>query len=624
MAEPRGPRRFRVIDTGIRDGRSNIAFDRALIDARLAGEIPDTIRFLRFRPAALVGVHQILSHEVRLDYCREHGIQVGRRITGGGGLYLDEGQIGWELVFARDTLGISDLQELTRRICEAAADGINRMGLSARGLEARYRPRNDIEVDGRKISGTGGIFDGDVLFYQGTLLIDFDPADMIAALKVPVAKLAKRDLDSARSRIVTLRELLGDDLPTLDEIYAALLAGLADGLGITPEWGEISADEEARAQEAHDEEIGSDEYVASLDAPEVAGNIQSASLTTKGGTLRADIRLEGADGTIIREALITGDLFVTPPRTVFDLEAHLRGVAADKAGAAVEAFFAADGPGAGADLLALAPADFRALIEAALRQINLSVGGARLRGHLIGPDPGEAPTLVFLHDGLGCARLWRDIPHRLVAATGLGALLYDRQGCGDSDPLSGAPASRDYLRREALDVVPEILNGAGIRRAILIGHSDGGTIALAAAGAYPELVAGVVAEAAHLFREDKTLTEIRAQVKDFAQGDLRARLERYHGAKAGPTFDRLADIWLGDGARDWGIEDLVARIRCPVLALRGEDDEYFSAAQNKAIAEAVPAPVTCIELPRAAHVPHHQARKATLAAMAEFVAGIKP
>ncbi len=621
----RGDRHFRVIDTGIRDGRSNIAFDRALIEARKEEKIPDTIRFLRFRPAALVGVHQILSHEVRLDYCWSRGIQVGRRITGGGGLYLDEGQIGWELVFSRASLGITDLSELTRRICEAAADGITRLGLEQRGLRAKYRPRNDIEVDGRKISGTGGIFDGDVLFYQGTLLIDFDPADMIAALKVPVEKLAKRDLDSARHRVVTLSQLLGDALPPLEDIYAGLLAGLAEGLGITPVWGEIGADEERRAKEAHDEEIGSDEYVASVDAPEESGGaIQSASLTTKGGTLRADIRLEGADQNIIREALITGDLFVTPPRTVLNLEAALRGIAADQAGAAVEAFFGPSGAGAEADLLALEPGDFRAAVEAALRQLTFKIEGGRLRlrGHLIGADPGPRPTLVFLHDGLGCARLWRDIPHRLVAATGLGALLYDRQGCGDSEPLGGRPPDRGYLREEALSVVPEILKGAGIRDAILIGHSDGGTIALAFAGAYPEMVRGVIAESAHLFREDKTLSEIRAQLADFEGGDLLTRLKRYHGAKAEATFNRLAEIWLSDGARDWQIDDLLAGISCPVLALRGEGDEYFSAEQNAAIARAVPGCVQTLELANCAHVPHHQARKAVLAAMAEFIEGI--
>jgi hypothetical protein len=206
--------------------------------------------------------------------------------------------------------------------------------------------------------------------------------------------------------------------------------------------------------------------------------------------------------------LITGDLFVTPPRTVLDLEAALRGIAADQAGAAVEAFFGPSGAGAEADLLALEPGDFRAAVEAALRQLTFKIEGGRLRlrGHLIGADPGPRPTLVFLHDGLGCARLWRDIPHRLVAATGLGALLYDRQGCGDSEPLGGRPPDRGYLREEALSVVPEILKGAGIRDAILIGHSDGGTIALAFAGAYPEMVRGVIAESAHLFREDKTLS----------------------------------------------------------------------------------------------------------------------
>ena len=612
-------RPFRVIDTGIRDGRSNIAFDRALIEARKEDAIPDTIRFLRFRPAALVGVHQILSHEVRLDYCRENNIQVGRRITGGGGLYLDEGQIGWELVFKRSSLGISDLSTLTQRICEAAADGITRMGLDGLGLKAQYRPRNDIEVEGRKISGTGGIFDGDVLFYQGTLLIDFDPADMIAALKVPVEKLAKRDLDSARHRVVTLSDLLGDALPPLQDIYTALLAGLADGLGITPEWGEITPDEELRSQRAHEEEIGTEEFVASVDAPEGGSDIQSASLTTRGGTLRADIRLEGTDQTIIREALITGDLFVTPTRTVLDLEAALRGKPVDKAGAAVAEFFAADGPGADADLLALTPEDFQSVVEAALRQLTFEIQGGRLRGHLIGPDPDNKPTLVFLHDGLGCARLWRDIPHRLVAATGLGALLYDRQGCGDSSPVADTPANRNYLREEALSVVPEILKTAGIENAILIGHSDGGAIALAFAGAHPELVSGVIAESAHLFREDKTLAEIRAQVQDFEEGDLRARLERYHGQKAGPTFNRLAEIWLGDGPRDWQINDLVGKINCPVLALRGAEDEYFSGAQNTAISELVPGPVECVELPGCAHVPHHQARRKTIGAMAEFI-----
>jgi lipoate---protein ligase len=181
---------FRVIATGLRGGRANIAFDQALIEARRQERIPDTIRFLRFRPSALIGVHQYLSHELKLDYCTAHGIETVRRITGGGGLYFDEGQIGWELVFDRATLGVLDLAEVTRRICEAAA-----LGLQKLGVPAHYRPRNDIEVDGRKISGTGGFFDGNLIFYQGTLLIDFDPAKMLACLNVPAEKLAKRPMN---------------------------------------------------------------------------------------------------------------------------------------------------------------------------------------------------------------------------------------------------------------------------------------------------------------------------------------------------------------------------------------------------------------------------------------------
>ena len=116
-------REFRVIDTGIRDGRRQIAFDQALIDAHASGQIPDTIRFLQFPPSALVGRHQALSREVKLDYCRAHGIRTVRRITGGGAIYFDEGQFGWELVFHRATLGIASLAELRASICEAAAAG---------------------------------------------------------------------------------------------------------------------------------------------------------------------------------------------------------------------------------------------------------------------------------------------------------------------------------------------------------------------------------------------------------------------------------------------------------------------------------------------------------------------
>ncbi len=131
-----------MIDTGVREGRRQIAFDQAMIDAHKAGRIPDSIRFLRFPPTALVGRHQALSREVKLDYCRSHGIGVVRRITGGGAIYFDEGQLGWELVFDRATLGIASLGDLAREICEAAAAGLSRLGVereaTGRGTTSRW------------------------------------------------------------------------------------------------------------------------------------------------------------------------------------------------------------------------------------------------------------------------------------------------------------------------------------------------------------------------------------------------------------------------------------------------------------------------------------------------------
>jgi lipoate-protein ligase A len=350
-------RPFRVIETGPHGGRESTALDQALIDARQQDRIPDTIRFIRFRPSALIGIHQYLSHEIKLDYCREHGIEVGRRITGGGSLYLDEGQIGWELVFHRSTFGPLELAEVTRRVCEAFALGLNKLG-----VPARYRPRNDLEVDGRKISGTGGFFDRHLIFYQGTLLIDFDASKIAACLNVPAEKLAKRDLDNAAKRVVTMREVLGEALPDLKTIYGGLLAGFAEGLGIAPRWGAITAFEEELAARHYRDEIGTDAYVKMLDAPADDDMTVSASLTGRGGSVRADIRLEGPRRELIREVLITGDFFVTPPRVIFDLEASLRGLGVAEIGPAIDAYFARTQ----ADFLSLGPGDIRHVVDMAL------------------------------------------------------------------------------------------------------------------------------------------------------------------------------------------------------------------------------------------------------------------
>jgi lipoate-protein ligase A len=599
----------RVIDTGIRGGRENVAFDQALVELHGAGRIPDTIRFLRFRPSALVGRHQILGHEVRLEYCASHGIEVGRRITGGGALYLDEGQVCWELVLGRRGLG-SDLAAIAARICAAAAAGLRRLG-----VPAEFRPRNDIEAHGRKLSGTGGLVDGGTLFFQGTLLAEFDATRMIEALKVPVEKLARRDLDDARRRVTTLKELLGG-APPVGEIHEALLAGFREHLGIEAQWGEATAQEEALARRLHDEEYGTEEFVRGLDAPGSEPGLVSATQVRRGGTIRADLRLEGPPPGRIREALLTGDFFAAPPRAVFDLEAALRGVAVPRAGEAVEAFFARTP----CELVGLSPLDFREVVESALAQITLQAAGHELRGHWRGRRE-SAPTLVFLHDALGSVRLWRDFPDQLVRATGCGALLYDRWGSGESAPLA-PPYASDYLLEEALRALPEVLEKAGVREAVLIGQSDGASIALAHAGAFPARVRGVIAMSPHLFREQKTLDAIRAQIADFERGDLRARLARHHGANTDALFARLVAVWTAEKV-EWNLEPHVASVRCPVLAIQGEDDEFFSAAQLEALARLLPGRLETLRIPGSRHYPLHEARNDVLAASIRFIGSLK-
>ena len=348
---------FRVIDTGVREGRANIAFDPALIELRQEGKVPDTIRFMRFPPTALIGRHQDLSREIDLQYCSENGIGTVRRVTGGGAIYLDEGQLGWELVFHRASLGIANLPDLAAAICNAAAAGLRELG-----VKAKFRPRNDIEVGGRKISGTGGFFDGDILIYQGTVLVDLNAAQMVRALNIPQAKLAKHDLDSAEERVVTLKELLGDDVPDMETIKTAMLRGFAGILGISTEPGEISEAEESLAKQYFDDEIGGDEFLHEIDNPGGNDRLLEGSHTGPGGTIDAYVKLEGPTLGILQRALVTGDFFVTPPRIVFDLEAALVGTRLEDVEATIRRFFTEADIG----MLSVSADDFIAAFDDAL------------------------------------------------------------------------------------------------------------------------------------------------------------------------------------------------------------------------------------------------------------------
>lgn len=247
----------------------------------------------------------------------------------------------------------------------------------------------------------------------------------------------------------------------------------------------------------------------------------------------------------------------------------------------------------------------------------LTAAGHRLEYRWVPPGRPGAPPLVFLHDGLGSAELWRDFPDRLAARTGAGALVYSRYGFGRSDALR-EPRGLDYLDTEALQALPGVLAHLGIERPVLIGHSDGATIALifAADGRWP--VRGVISEAAHVFVEDQSLRGIREAREAFHAGPLRHKLARYHDDVDG-VFAGWADVWLRPAFRRWTIEARLSRIGCPVLAIQGGDDHYGTPAQVEAICRGVGARAEALLIPGCGHAPHLERPEVVLEAMARFV-----
>jgi len=254
-------------------------------------------------------------------------------------------------------------------------------------------------------------------------------------------------------------------------------------------------------------------------------------------------------------------------------------------------------------------------------EFSIMADGARLRARtlaLTGPGVKRSPVLVFLHEGLGSIAQWRDFPEALVERSGLPALLYDRRGHGGSDPLTGLRTPR-YLHLEALEVLPQVLERCGVGDAILVGHSDGGSMALLFASAFPELTRGAITEAAHVFVEEETLAGIRRAGEAWRSTRLAEKLARYHGDKTHALFHAWHDTWLAPEFRDWDLEDCLPGIRCPLLVIQGDEDEYATEAQMRAIAEQVRGPVETLMVPRCGHIPHHQARETVLEAMTQFI-----
>ena len=259
------------------------------------------------------------------------------------------------------------------------------------------------------------------------------------------------------------------------------------------------------------------------------------------------------------------------------------------------------------------------LVEAAGQRLEVLWAGP-------GTPPSErkGPVLVFLHEGLGSAAQWKDFPARVAAETGLAALAYSRRGYGGSDPLPG-PRAPDFMHEEAEIVLPALLDTLAIEDAILVGHSDGGSIALIHAGTSGLArgrIRGLVLEAPHVFVEEISVRSIAAAKLAYETTDLRARLARWHGANVDHAFRGWNDAWLSPGFRDWNIEDRLSAIACPILAIQGADDEYGTAEQVERIARGSGGPVEVVLLSGCGHAPHRDQADAVLAMVAGFARGL--
>ena len=228
------------------------------------------------------------------------------------------------------------------------------------------------------------------------------------------------------------------------------------------------------------------------------------------------------------------------------------------------------------------------------------------------------PTLVFLHEGLGSIEMWRDFPEVLLKKTGCNGLVYDRWGHGKSDPIDVQRTLR-YIHDEALDSLPEVLENSGVEDTILIGHSEGGSIALIFAAEHPGSVRGLITEAAHVFVEEITLEGIREAVIAYQTTELKEKLTRYHYSNTEAIFQAWSETWLSPEFKHWNIEDCLSKINCPLLVIQGQEDPYATETQVESIAGRVAGPATPLLIPDCAHIPHKEATDRVIKEMTEFI-----
>ncbi len=247
----------------------------------------------------------------------------------------------------------------------------------------------------------------------------------------------------------------------------------------------------------------------------------------------------------------------------------------------------------------------------------LSINGMKLEYACWGAQPSEKPMIVMLHEGLGCVDLWRNFPRQLAAATGFGVFAYSRAGYGQSDPVS-LPRPLSYMTREATDILPNVLNHIGYKRGILLGHSDGASIAAIYTGSIEDhRVRGLVLIAPHFFAEPVGLQEIAKTKTSYEIGNLKSRMTKYH-RDPDNAFYGWNDAWLDSDFEEWNVSEVIDYLRVPVLAIQGADDPYGTLAQVEEIEQRIYSPVDVEIISDCGHAPHLEFADQTIAVVADF------
>lgn len=249
---------------------------------------------------------------------------------------------------------------------------------------------------------------------------------------------------------------------------------------------------------------------------------------------------------------------------------------------------------------------------------KIEIDGARLECRAWGPSPDASMTIILLHEGLGSVAQWKAFPEKLANATGCGVFAYSRSGYGGSSPAE-LPRPLDYMTQEAVNTLPKVLDEIGLKRGVLLGHSDGASIAAIYAGSLEDFrVRGLVLMAPHFFAEPSGLEAIAKARIAFDEGDLAQRLAKYHDDPEN-TFRGWNDAWLDPDFANWNIEEVIAYLRVPVLAIQGEDDQYGTLAQIEALENALYSPLDKVVLNGCQHAPHLESEDETFGAVTEFI-----